>query len=189
MIFSRERLFRLLEVLGRQGGSETIRNLQRTYSIYRWEVDAAEILGWVKIEVLRPKTGRPSRVVRKLSTSLAAKLPETRQQIGSSISIRHFMFALRATNEAIKGGLPSIGICSFVDAYQQTFQGARSRTGAHASASRLLNHPNVIAAMQWNYARKDGLIPTGEPMPSTARQIWKRLRELGSWRISWEPFV
>jgi len=63
----RERLDRLKDVLDRQGGSETIRQLNRRFAIWEWEVEQAAVLGWVTIETRNPATGRPSRIARKLS--------------------------------------------------------------------------------------------------------------------------
>lgn len=182
---SRERLQRLLIIIARQGGAETVRQLARRFSIWPWEIEAAERLGWVKIETRRPRTGRPSRIVRRrdLSESPAAKLPPPRSELGRRISRRHWLFAMRSALCAADRGIPSFGIPPTVEAYRSVYATAQSRAGAAASASRLMKHPHVRAARQWFYAKRDRTIPEGEAPPSTAREIWQRLRELGSWRV------
>ena len=74
MMLSRERLHRILAVIQRQGGSETVRQLTRRFSIFRSEIKEAEALGWISIEKRKPKTGRPATIAR-LSKSQPAKLP------------------------------------------------------------------------------------------------------------------
>ena len=63
----RERLNRLLHVLARQGGSETLRQLERRFGVWRWEVKQAAALGWVKIETHKPRTGRPSQIAKVIN--------------------------------------------------------------------------------------------------------------------------
>jgi hypothetical protein len=55
----RERLKRLLLVLARQGGTETLRQLDRRFRIWRWEVEQTADLGWLEIKTLKPRTGPP----------------------------------------------------------------------------------------------------------------------------------
>lgn len=106
-------------------------------------------------------------------------------QIEKSISIRHGHFALLSVYNAIKGGSSwAGGLSCFTDAYLKAFPRARKRRAAAASMSRLLRHPNVQAARAWNYSKIEGVIPWGEVMPPTAGEIWQRLREAGSWRVS-----
>lgn len=69
-----------------------------------------------------------------------------------------------------------------VEAYLRTCPRTQKRATARASASRLMRHPHVRAAMQWFYARLSREIPREEPMPNTASGIWVRLAELGCWR-------
>jgi hypothetical protein len=171
----RERLNRLLHVLARQGGSETLRQLERRFGVWRWEVKQAAALGWVKIETHKPRTGRPSQIA-KVSKTPSAKLPPWRVQIEREISIRHWWFAMRSTHQAIKGGSNSFWhIPPYVDAYQRTYGSARSQAGARASMSRLLHHPDVKAARAWWYAKINNRIPQEEDMPATASAIWRRL--------------
>jgi hypothetical protein len=59
---------------------------------------------------------------------------------------------------------------------------AKSRRAAAASMSRLLRHTEVKVARAWFYSKLSNEIPRDELMPDTARAIWQRLRELGSWR-------
>ena len=86
-MISRERLDRLRSVLARQGGTETLRQLTRRFAIPRFEIGGVEALGWIEIETLKAKTGRPSRVAR-LSESQAANLPPWRSEIPRSINYR-----------------------------------------------------------------------------------------------------
>lgn len=180
----RERLNRLLLVLQHQGGSETVRQLERRFSIWRWEVEQAATLGWVVIETHKPRTGRPSNIAKFpsdstpeiVSKSQAAKLPPWRRQIDKEISHRHWWFALRSTHEAIKGGSSYFWrIPPYVDAYQRTYGNARNRAGARASMSRLLKHPDVKAARAWWYAVINQRVPQDEDMPQTAAAIRERL--------------
>jgi hypothetical protein len=171
----RERLNRLLLVLARQGGTETLRQLERRFRIWRWEVEQTADLGWLEIETLKPRTGRPSQIVR-VSKNPSAKLPPWRRQIEKEICIRHWWFALRSTHQAIKGGSNWFWrIPPYVDAYQRTYRKASSRAGARASMSRLLHHPDVKAARAWWYAKINNRIPQEEDMPATASAIWRRL--------------
>ncbi len=94
-ILCRERLDRILDILDRQGGEETVRQFERRFSVACWEIEAAA-----------------------------------------------------------------------------------------ASASRLKRRYDVRIARAWFYARVDGDISRDEPMPSTPRAIWQRLRDAGIWRVS-----
>jgi len=187
-VLCRERLHRLLTVLERQGGHETLRQLWRRFRIWDWEVEEAEALGWVKIGTTKPRVGRPSRFAVKLSKTYVAKLPPPRWAIPRSISIRHWWFALRSTHQTIHRGsrVGPFSLPGDIEAYRTSFPGARSRNGAAASCSRLLRHPHVVAARQWFYA--NGREFPKEDMPTSARAIWERLYELGSWRVRWAPY-
>jgi hypothetical protein len=61
--------------------------------------------------------------------------------------------------------MKALGFPGIVAAYIQTYN-PRSYVGARASASRLLRHPHVRAAMQWSYAQVNNEIPIGEPNAS-----------------------
>ena len=183
-ILCRERLDRILRILARLGGALTVREFGRTYGVSEWEVEQAAELGWIKIETHKPRTGRPSRIARAVSEKTAAKLPPYRWEIERPISIRHWYFALHSAYSAIKGGSRLLmRIPPYTDAYLQAFPAAKSRRAAAASMSRLLRHPDVSAARAWFYSKISKEIPRDEPMPDTARAIWQRLSELGSWRV------
>lgn len=188
----RERLKRIQRILNRVGGSLTVREFSRTYSVWEWEIEQAAELGWMKIETHKPRTGRPSRIVRIVSKPEAAKLPPLRSTIEHTISVRHWNFALFSVCRAVRGGATGVGMVSFTDAYLQAFPAARKRRAATASMSRLLHHPDVKAARAWFYAQVHHEIGRSELMPDTANGIWQRLRELGSWRagpritITWQ---
>ncbi len=177
-----ERLDRLTDVLARQGGSETLRQLFRRFGIHDWEVEQAAALGWVAIETRKPHTGRPSLVARILSETQTAKLPPPREEIGRSISCRHRNFAFQsvlAFKHAPKSHFPNLfgGFSDFTSVYLRCFPSARSRAGASASVSRLLHHPDVKAARAWLYALTNQEIPHDEAMPETAIGIQLRLYE------------
>lgn len=184
----RERLHRLLSVLTRQGGAETARQLFRRFAILPVEIAEAESLGWVKIETRKPRTGRPSRVVR-LSDSQPAKLPPWRFEIPRRISHRHWRFALASVYNGVPRGLPKHGIPPLVTIYRELFPAAMSKAGAAASCSRLLRHPHVHAARQYCYARSCGEIPRRAPYPSTAREAWETLKRHKSWRTEHAPLA
>ena len=179
----RERLDRIQHILARNAGALTVRDFARTFSVWEWEIEQAAALGWIKIEMRKPRTGRPSRIIREVSKPQAAKLPPYRWQIEKPISIRHWNFAFHSAHSAIKGGSSTFfRTPPYTDAYLRAFPAARKRRAAAASMSRLLRHPHVRAARAWFYSKISHEIPREEPMPETATGIWQRLRELGSWR-------
>lgn len=182
----RERLHRLLSVLTRQGGTETARQLFRRFAIFPAEIAEAEALGWVEIETRKPRTGRPSRVVR-LSDSPTAKLPPWRWQIEKPISHRHWRFARASVYGGVLGGMPKYGLRPLVAVYREMFPAARSEAGAAASCSRLLHRPHVFAARQYCFARLSGEIPRWDYFPETASEIWAILRAYRSWRAEMAP--
>ena len=173
LILSLERFDRIRDVLDRHGGTASIRDLHRSYGIWAWEVEQAAQLGWLTIWTHKPRVGRPSRIAR-VSRKENAKWPEPSSQIGEAISTRHFHFALRSVQAAIRRRRPSFGIPPIVSAYMAVYN-PRSRQGASASASRLLRRPDVQAVRQWFYAMIRGEIPTHERMPESASGIWERL--------------
>ena len=63
---------------------------------------------------------------------------------------------------------------SYTDAYLKTFPAYRKRHAASSTMSRLLKHPNVIAARAWLFASINGKIPRGERMPQSAHEIRRR---------------
>ncbi len=164
MRLCRERLARIQHILNKNAGVVTVRDFARSFSVWEWELEQAAALGWIQIETRKPNTGRPSRIVKIVSKPDTAKLPPFRWQIEKPIRIRHWSFAFHSVYSAIKGG------SSFLWRIQP-------------SMSRLLRHPDVRAARAWFFSKISQEIPREEPMPDTARAIWQRLRELGSWRV------
>jgi hypothetical protein len=187
MQLSRERLERIFVVVERQGGEESIRKLQRNFSILRSEIEEAATLGWISIEKRKPKTGRPAIVARRLSKNVAAKLPPWRYEIEKPIKWSHQKFAMFSVNMSIKGGGRISGLPGYVEAYRKAFPAAKSRDGIYASCSRLLRHPNVFAARQWYYANTCGEIPRHWDLPDYESEIWQHLEIYGSWRAKYKP--
>ena len=180
----RERLTRIQHVLNKNGGELTVRDFARTFSVWEWELEQAAELGWIQIEVKKPRTGRPSRYVKIVSKPDTAKLPSYRWQIDKPIRIRHWDFAFHSVYSAIKGGSSFLWrIPPYTEAYLMAFPAAKNRRAAAASMSRLLRRDDVRAARAWFYSKLSHEIPRDEPMPNSARAIWQRLRELGSWRV------
>lgn len=179
-ILCRERLNRILLVLQRQGGVETIRQLSRRFSIRGWEIEQAADLGWVKVEIRKPRVGRPSQIVG-VSKTPTAKLPRWRCQIENEITRRHWLFAMRATLGAVKNGVSAFGPFGstdcWTDAYQRTFGRAKSRAGARASASRLIRRPDIIAMRAWWYGKINQRIPLNEQMPNTTSAVRQKVCE------------
>jgi hypothetical protein len=183
----RERLDRLLDVLERRGGQETIRQLDRLYSIRCFEVMEAERLGWVVVKSQKPPTGRPSMIVRP-SRNQAAKLPSSRLYMERPISCRHWKFAMLTVFASIHRGGRLSGLPCHIESYLKAFPDAKSRKGAHASCSRLMNHPNVFAARQWFYAVVNGDVPRSLRIPDTPAEIWDLLEEYGSYRAKYRTY-
>jgi hypothetical protein len=187
MNLCRERLYRILDVLDRNAGELPARAFSRSYSVWQWEIEAAAALGWVDIVTRKPPTGRPSRLVCKVSQPQAAKLPPYRWQIEKPISHRHIMFALHSTHATPYGSrflaAEGFGMPCITDAYQKAFPRAKRRKAAAASASRLKRRYDVRIARAWFSARSCGEIPKNGPMPETANKIWQCLYDAGSWRV------
>jgi hypothetical protein len=182
----RERLLRIQRVLNRAGGKMSVRDLRRSFAIRSWEIEQAATLGWVNVYVRAGKRdrGRPSRIVELVAQDRLANLPlpPARDQIPREISARHQLFAMRAARECVPRGMKALSFPGIVAAYIKTYN-PRSYAGARASASRLMRHPHVRAAMQWSYAQMSDELPREGPMPTTAIGVGLRLRELGNWRV------
>lgn len=137
-----------------------MREFSRSFSVYEWEIEQAAALGWIKIEMHKPRTGRPSRIAKIVSESQTAKLPPYRCQIENPISIRHWNFAFHSVYSAVKGGSSFLmRTPPYTDAYLRAFPAARKRRAAAASMSRLLRHPHVRAARAWFYSKLSREIP------------------------------
>ena len=162
-----------------------MRDMTRSFAIRPWEVEQAAALGWLKVYVqaFKEGRGRPSRVVELATQDRLANLPlpPVRNQIPRQISARHQLFAMRAAGECVLRGIKTLGFPGIAAAYMKTYN-PRSYAGARASASRLMRHPHVRAAMQWLYAQVTNEITDKEPMPEAVSGIRTRLAELGCWR-------
>ncbi len=179
-ILCRERLCRLLSVLDRTGGTCAIRELVRSHGIRGWEVEQAEELGWVSISMRKPRVGRPSCVVLKLSETSSAKLPPRRYEIRPEISIRHSNFAFALAMPVTARNEYGFDLPTATAAYLRSFPRSRSRAGAAASASRLLRKPMIRAAKAW--FQRAGWLVLEEQMPTTPAGIYRRLAEIEAGR-------
>jgi hypothetical protein len=181
----RESLDRLLSILERKGGTETLRQLSRIYSFQSWEIEEAEALGFLRIETRKPKIGRPSQIAR-LSKSQPRNFPPSRSLIPSRIKYSHERFAYLTVFESLKGSSRYFGLPGYVESYLKAYPNAKSRVAAYASCSRLLRHPHVFAARQWFYAQLYGEIPL-VPFPGYEFEIWEQLEAFGSRRARYRP--
>ncbi len=175
LILCRERLDRILQVLERNGGSQTVRELSRTYAVWEWEVEQAEKLGWLRIVIRKPKIGRPARVAEKLNKKTTAKLPPYREHIQCEISFRHIRFAFESLS-IMPGGYFGFKRSTLLHAYLKIYPNARSRAGASVSANRLMKRQDVKVVRFW-YHRTMHTIPK-EPIAVTVEGIIQRLKEL-----------
>lgn len=180
----RERLASIQRLLQRHGGTLSVRDFARTFSVWEWELEQAAALGWLEIEIRKPRTGRPSRIARQVSKCKPQNLPPYRSQIEKPIRTRHFNFALKSLQTFKHGRRGFMPMPPMVDAYQQAYPAARNRRAAAACASRLLNHPDVKAARAWWRAQIRQEIPLSEPMPETASGIRWRMIEIQAARFN-----
>jgi hypothetical protein len=141
-----------------------------------WEVEQAEMAGWISISERKPVTGRPSRDATKLSETMSAKVPPQRRLIPQELSQRHWRFALESTSVAPARNKFGFSLSSATRAYLIAFPQAKSRAGAVASASRLMKKPMIRAVRRW-FLSSD-LVTYDEEMPKTPQEIYTRLAEL-----------
>lgn len=194
LMLCRERLARINAILARHPEGLSVREFARTFSVWKWEIEQAAKLGFVKIETRKPHTGRPalivSRVSEHVSESQTAKLPPFRCDIPKPIRHRLWLLALHAIQiESNPRAYFGFDLVPRYKAWMRASPAARSIAGARASASRVKRTRDGIAAKQWTFARSNGEIAQSEPTPLSATDAWLRLNELGSWRASkgWQP--
>lgn len=148
---------------------------------------AAE-LGWIEIEIRKPRTGRPSRVVKFAAVNKchAAKLPPYRRHLPQALSNRHWLFVRRYwCKKGIGGFLGPAGHGSAFHAYRSIYRhsGAEKptkRASAKSSAARLARQPWIRAAWLFDVRlmRFSGLAGQGRDFPSDLRSAgsgWLRL--------------
>lgn len=174
-MLSRERLHRIQRLLARHDGALSIRDFERSYGVHRWEIEEAEALGWLVIETQKPRTGRPSRMVREVSKPCSAKLPPWRTEIEKPISFRHWRFVVESLLAVKRGSHRVFALQTMTDAYQSAFPNARKRRAASASVCRLLKTPGVRALRAWYRAQVVGKIAIGVSPPATVSEIKQRL--------------
>jgi hypothetical protein len=180
LILCRERLDRILAILDRRGGELPVREFGRTFSVHRWEVTQAADLGWIVIEIRKPRTGRPSLIARRVIKNEPAKLPPARRSIPKLIRFRHYDFAEQSLLARRWGRAAYVTLTSFTEAYIRKFPRARSRRAAAVSAHRLRKHPHVRAVRAWLYAKVNHEIPLDAPCPWTAEGIYRELAKAGA---------
>jgi len=187
-VLTRERLKSIEDAIDKHGGSVSVRFLQWNHCIYFQVVEKAVAEGYIAFETRKPRTGRPSLCVRKVSKSNPTKLPHLRSTLENCISFRHWDFAFYYALGEFGPGLFSFKRRAYV-AYQRAFPSARSKAGAKASASRLLRKPHIQAAIQWTFAKFcDPETDCKVHNPQTATEIWDALHAMGSWRARRAPF-
>ena len=190
----RERLTRITAILARRPHGLSVREFARTFSVWRWEMERAAELGFVQIEIRKPRTGRPALIVSRVSDDVsetqAAKLPPFRNAIPKPIRHRLWMLAFHAQQiESNSRAYFGFTLVPGYKAWMRASPSARSAAGARASASRVRKTRDAIAAKQWTFARMGGELSHNEPQPASATEVWLRLKDLGSWRATdgWKP--
>lgn len=166
----------------------TARNLDRLCGVKWWEIDQAVETGFIEVETRKPKTGRPSQVVRKVSKSKPTKLPPRRSDLEKPISRRHWKFAFHYAMGECGPGLFSFKRRAW-KAYQLTYPSCNSQAAARASSSRLLKQAHIRAAIAWTFASYcDPETDCKGLFPQTTSEIWNELHRLESHRARWAPW-
>jgi hypothetical protein len=175
---SRERLRRILKILGDHGGRLSVRDFARSFGVQEIHLIEAEKFGWISIRIRKPRTGRPSRIVEKLSNVPSAKLPPIRSYLPTWISYKHRKFVEHYLLRGRGGNARR--------AYMATYPDARSISGVDASANRLLRHRNVRAYLAWIRACIDPEFPPDEKNqnPQSAWEIRQTFHRVGYWRLN-----
>jgi hypothetical protein len=181
-ILTLERLRIIEGAIERHGGEVSLRYFQRNHGLRRSIIKEAEESGFIESFERKPRIGRPSILVKKVSKLYPTELPPWRCETDDLISIRHWNFAWAFVFGEMAPGMFSFKRRAYI-AYQKTFPNAKSVTGARASSSRLLRKSHVRAAIQWafadvrNHHRKLDQIYR----PRTESEIRQILKELGSY--------
>lgn len=189
LLLSRERLNRIQRILARADVQPvTVREFARRFSVWEWELEQAAELGWIEIEIRKPRTGRPSRVVKSapVNKSGAAKLPPYRRHLPQELSNRHWLFVRRYWCKGGISGFPGpAGHGSAFHAYRSIYcqPGAEKptkRASAKTSAARLARRPYIRAAWLFDVRlmRFSGTQGEGVDFPRDMRSAgsdWLRL--------------
>ena len=144
---------RLVAVLGRHGGSRTVRDLSRRHRFWSLAVlEAAAAAGFIRIEKRQPRTGRPSHVAVlepvAVNKTPSAKLPR-RRDVPSGLTFQEEDFLMRYSCRrgcSFFGGGRNAG--SAADAYRKTYGRHHIITDASArsAGARLMRQPWMKAA-------------------------------------------
>jgi hypothetical protein len=207
---TRERISVLLRALRRKGGEMKARDLNRLNGVEWWEIDQAEELGCITKEKRKPRTGRPSQWAKlapnqnfqsSLGDSGNAMEPENvskicptellpyRADFERPISYKEWDFALLY---ALGDFAPDLGPYGFRrrgwSAYLKAYPSCNTKAAARSSASRLLQRPQVKAAIAWQFAVLDRLPEIHRFFPRTSDEVWNTLHHLASYRTRWAPW-
>ena len=182
-----ERLQVILRALDRYGGETTTRNLDRLCGVKWWEIDQAVETGFIEVETRKPKIGRPSQVVRKVSKSKPTKLPPRRSSLEKRVTRKQWDFAFWYVIGECGPGLFSFKRRAW-KAYEKVYRSCQSDGAARASASRLMKKPEVPAAIWWQFAKLDRDPDLSNEHPQTATEIWETLYRRGSYRAERAPW-
>lgn len=149
-ILTQEDAVRLLAVLARRGGRLTLRDLYRRHRFLPYMVEAAAGAGLVRIEMRKPRTGRPSQEVtlggESVNKSAPAK-PPRRDDIPRGLTIREERFLQRYVcrrGTSFFGGPRGSG--SAADAYRQTYGSHLAPGSCRSAGARLRRRPWMRAA-------------------------------------------
>ena len=206
---TRDRLAIIIQALQRRGGRMTRRDLNRFNSIEWWEIDQAVDKGFVTIEKIKPRTGRPSEWAvlngrptathafwepksstcrGKVSKNDPTKLPPGRNPLDRWIKPREWNFAFWYVCGEFDHIVGPFGFKrrAWV-AYMKAFPNCQSQAAARSSASRLMKRAQIKAAIAWEFAKFDGLRAIQRFHPWTATEVWDTLHRLGSERAGWAP--
>lgn len=188
-ILTRERLTAIEKSIDEHGGSVTIRHLMRNHGYNRHIIDEAVNGGYLILETLKPKQGRPSLIVKKVNESYPTKLPPRRSWLDHCISYRQWDFAFWYVMGELGPGMFSFRRRAWF-AYMKCYPSVKTQASARAGASRLMKKPKIRAVITWTFAKHCDPETDCEGLyPSTAEEIWDTLRHLENWRIQGAPLT
>lgn len=184
-----ERLEKLIRVLWQTDGWSTLRKLNRKHHLQRWEIEAAQQAGWVRLDrYIKPQGTKPTICVSVTQNLEQAIEPPLDRQLPRLIAPPHRRFAELTLNvvddprfgdptQRDRNRLLPWKMLTQAEAYRTVYPNANDAS-ARTSASALVKHPDVQAVRAWIKAQCRSEIAHDEPMPETAQAIWDRLAEV-----------